>query len=62
VKRPIIAAVLVASLSGCALETVVIGLSVATTAYCAGISNAGKEAIRDTVTAGKKIIACEEAE
>lgn len=60
-KTIIIAAVLAIGLSACALETVVIGLGVATTAYCAGISNAGKEAIRDAVTAGKKVIACEEA-
>lgn len=61
-KPVFLAAVLAAGLSACALETVVVGLGMGVTAYCAGISKAGKEAIRDTVTAGEKIIACEEAE
>lgn len=61
-KTIFLAAVLAAGLSACALETVVVGLGIGVSAYCAGISQAGKEVVRDTLTAGQKVIACEEAE
>jgi len=48
-------------LGGCsaapAFGTALLGATVS--AYCAGVSDAGKDVVRDTVTAGQKILACE---
>ena len=53
--------VLAVSLSGCAAVGIAGGIiATGAGAYCAGVSNAAKHAVRDTVTAGRQIIACEE--
>lgn len=57
-KGAALAAALSLTLSGC-LATIGAGIAIGTTMYCAGVSEAGKEVIRDVATAGKKIIACE---
>lgn len=59
-KKVLLAAVLAVSLSGCLLEVATTGLIVGTTMYCAGVSEAGKQAARDIFTAGTKVLACEE--
>lgn len=58
-RKTIIAAALALGLSGCVLEIATTGFVVGTAAYCAGVSEVGKQAIRDVVTAGKQVIACE---
>lgn len=59
-RKTIIAAALALGLSGCVLEIATTGLVVGTAAYCAGVSDAGKQAIRDIATAGQQLIACKE--
>lgn len=64
-KRIALVTIFSFGLSGCVLETIAVGglvVSSVTATYCGTISDAGKEAVRDLVTAGKKVIACEEAE
>ena len=61
-KKFTIAAALAAGLSGCVLEVATTGIVVGTAAYCAGVSEAGKQFARDALTAGRQVIACEAPE
>ena len=58
---PLVAvAVLTIGLQGCAAVGIAGGvITTGVGAYCAGVSDAAKDVVRDTVTAGEKIIACE---
>lgn len=62
--RVIIAAGALALMTGCAsipvaIQAVGAGAAIARSAYCIGISEAGKEKVRDVVTAGEQVIVCE---
>lgn len=50
-------------LSGCIVTPAVVGSAVLTgiTAYCIGVTDAGKQAIRDKTTGGTPLLACPEA-
>ncbi|MCR9254690.1 MAG: hypothetical protein NXI16_01170 [Alphaproteobacteria bacterium] len=59
-KRIIAVLAIAGALSGCAAVGVAGGIvTTGIAAYCAGTSDAAKEAARDLFTAGQKIIACE---
>lgn len=59
---PLAAVLLLAfSVSGCGALAVAGGvIATSAGAYCAGVSDAAKHVVRDTITAGQKVIACEE--
>jgi len=54
---------LAVGLSGCGAVGIAGGvIATGVSAYCAGVSDAGKDIVRDTVTAGQKILACEDGD
>lgn len=66
-KRSILAAALAASLSGCAagvpaaIEFGVLGAGALRAAYCLGVAEEGKQAVRDIVAAGRQVVYCDDA-
>jgi len=61
-KKALAVAILASGLSACVLEIATTGLVVGTAAYCAGVSEVGKQFARDALTAGQQLIACEESQ
>ncbi len=59
-KKAVAVAIVAMGLSGCVLEVATTGLVVGTAAYCTGVSEAGKQFARDILTAGIKVLSCEE--
>lgn len=62
-KNVALAAALALALQGCAgipVTAIALGIGSAVTTYCTVTSKAGKEAIRDVMTAGQKILSCQE--
>ncbi len=66
-KKALAAVALAAGLSACAGVPVVLqaaagGAAIARSAYCIGITEGGKQAIRDWAAAGEQVIYCQAPE
>ena len=61
-RKIVLACVACMALSGCVGTIAAVGgvVGIAATAYCAGVSDAGRQVVQNAVTAGQKVIACDD--